>query len=125
LRIEFDPNTPIYLQLMQLIRQAAAAGQLLPGGKVPSVRELAVEYAVNPNTVQKALAELEREGLLVTERTAGRRITDDVEKINQLRAELAQQQIDHFAGQMLALGFEREQLLELLTEKWGIGNGHH
>ena len=71
-KINFDPKFPIYLQVMEAIRKDILAGRLKPGDKVPSVRELASQLGVNPNTIQKALSELEREGLLESARTSGR-----------------------------------------------------
>lgn len=124
MRIEFDQNTPIYLQLMQHIRQSAVSGQWPPGSKIPSVRDLAVEYGVNPNTVQKALVELERDGLLYSERTAGRYVTSDLSLINALRDEMAGRLIEQFTGQMQALGYEKAYLLKLLMEKWRDEDGH-
>ncbi len=125
MRIEFNPDIPIYVQLIQLIRQSILAGQWPLGEKVPSVRDLAIEYGVNPNTVQKALAELERDGLLFAERTAGRYVTSSAERINRLREDMAGQQIREFSQKMAAMGFSQEQLLNLLLEKWGKENGHH
>ena len=122
--VEFDPNTPIYLQLIQRIRQAVVSGEMLPGSKVPSVRDLAVAYGVNPNTVQRALTELERDGLLYAERTAGRFITNDSARIEAIRIELSEQQIERFIGQMQALGYQKTQLMQILTEKWSDLDGH-
>lgn len=124
MRIEFDPNTPIYLQLTRQIRQEIASGILPPGAKVPSVRDLAVEYGVNPNTVQRALAELERDGLMFAERTAGRFITQDGDRIASVRNELAEQQIERFIGEMIALGYRKDELLKIMTEKWSDQDGH-
>lgn len=123
MRIEFTGDTPIYLQLIRLIRQAIASGDQAPGSKLPGVRDLAVDYGVNPNTVQRALTELERDGLLYTERTAGRYVTADEKKIAAIRTELAERQIDDFVHQMKALGFDRSQLLKVLEEKWSDQNG--
>jgi GntR family transcriptional regulator len=122
--IEFSADTPIYLQLIGLIRQSIASGERPPGSKMPSVRDLAIEFGVNPNTVQRALSELERDGLLFTERTAGRYITEDAARIAAVRAELAERQIETFLQQMKVLGFKREDLLRVLEKKWSEQNGH-
>ena len=74
---QLQENMPIYMQIMQKVREAIASGELAPGVRVASVRELAGAFAVNPNTMQRALNELEREGLLVSERTSGRFVTKD------------------------------------------------
>jgi GntR family transcriptional regulator len=122
--IEFSADTPIYLQLIRLIRQSIASGERPPGSKMPSVRDLAIAFGVNPNTVQRSLTELERDGLLCTERTAGRHITEDTDRIEAVRAELADRQIDDFLLQMKALGFNREDLQRVLDKKWREQNGH-
>jgi GntR family transcriptional regulator len=123
--IDFDPNTPIYLQIMQLIRRAVASGLWTPGGKVPSVRDLAIEYGVNPNTVQRALSELERDGLLFSERTSGRFITIDRKLLDKLRSDLADSQIQIFLEQMTAVGYSKSQILEMLRQKWSESDAHH
>ena len=84
----FDSNIPIYLQVMEDIKIKIANGEYSINARIESVRELALKYGVNPNTVQRALQELEREGLLHAERTSGRFITDDLEKINQCKKEM-------------------------------------
>lgn len=83
--VDFKDNVPIYLQIMQDIKKQIAAGKLHEKDKVSSVRELALYYGVNPNTVQKALSELEREGLMKSERTLGRFISIDDEKIKDIK----------------------------------------
>lgn len=119
----FDSNTPIYLQLVQIFRQNIVTGLWPPGGRVDSVRDLAVQYGVNPNTVQRALAEMERDRLLYAERTSGRFITTDAALIIETRDELAERQIRLFLHQMKDLGFDQAQLVKLVTEKWSESNG--
>ena len=123
MQIEFASDMPIYLQLVRLVRQAIASGELQPGSRLSGVRDLAIEYGVNPNTVQRALAELERDGLLYTERTAGRFVTTDAARIAAVRVELAERQIDDFVRQMKSLGYEHSQLFKILEEKWSEHNG--
>ena len=125
MQIEFDSDTPIYLQLIRMIRQAIVTGSLPPGSKMPSVRDLAIDYGVNPNTVQRALSELERDGLVFAERTSGRFITSDDALIDSIRAELADRQIADFTDRMLALGYRREQLLQILSQKWSEKDANH
>lgn len=84
-----DDTRPIYLQLEDIIKSKIIAGIYKPGQKLPSVRELAAEAAVNPNTMQKALAELERSGLVYTQRTSGRYITEDTAIMKNLKHQLA------------------------------------
>lgn len=92
----FLTTQPIYLQIMHLIKQKIATASLMPGQMLQPVRELAMELKVNPNTVQRALSELEREGLLRSERTTGRYVTDDRERITQLHADLFSEATDIF-----------------------------
>ena len=79
MRWEFSNDAPIYTQLIQQIKVGIVAGVFPPGERLPSVRELATEAGVNPNTMQRALAELERDGLVYSQRTAGRFVTEDKE----------------------------------------------
>ena len=113
---KFNNESPIYLQIVDAIKMQIAQGTLKPGDQVPAVRELAVTAGVNPNTMQKALSELEREGLVFSQRTAGRYITEDKEKISELRRTLAQDQIDWFITKMSQLGFTAEEAIEQLRK---------
>jgi GntR family transcriptional regulator len=121
---EFSSSTPIYLQIMDLIRLAVITGAWHPGDKIASVRDLALEYGVNPNTVQRALSELEREGLLYAERTSGRFVTTDADLISRLRDTEADRQIDRFRQQMASLGFPTQDALRLLQQKWSDPDDH-
>ena len=113
---DFQPSVPIYLQIIAQLKRRIAAGELPPGGRIASVRELAAAFGVNPNTMQRALTELEREGLLYTERTAGRFVTADEERIKMARTELAQACIERFLREMHALGIPGEGVLALVRE---------
>ena len=93
---DLDNNRPIYLQLMERIQLDIISGTYKPGDRLPSVRELALEASVNPNTMQKALAELERSGIVHSMRTSGRLITEDRSMIEQLKGELDREQIGAF-----------------------------
>ena len=119
----FDGNTPIYLQLVQIFRQNIVTGVWPPGGRVDSVRELAIQYGVNPNTVQRSLMELERDTLLYAERTSGRFITSDAQLIRKTRDQLSDDQIRQFLLQMKSLGYDKSQMAKLVTEKWSEQNG--
>jgi GntR family transcriptional regulator len=110
----FNPTTPIYLQIMDEIKRQIVSGERAPGSKVESVRELAQSMGVNPNTGQRSFAELEREGLMYTERTAGRYITPDKGRIALLKEQSARRLIGEFAGQMLGSGFSKEDILRLI-----------
>lgn len=113
---QFDANVPIYLQLVNLFKQRIIAGELASGSKLESVRDLASSYAVNPNTMQRALAELEREKLVFADRTVGRFITQDEELIRKMRETVAQEIIDQFIMQMDNLGFSLDESLRLIHE---------
>ena len=92
------------------------AGNYQPGDKLPSVRELAATASVNPNTMQKALTELERTGLVYSQRTSGRFITEDKKMIETLKSSLAQEKITEFFDSMRKLGFEKSETLSLIQE---------
>ena len=109
-----DSDRPIYLQLMERIQHDIISGTYTPGDKLPSVRELAMEASVNPNTMQKAFAELENSGLLITMRTSGRMVTEDEERISMVRETIAQEKIDAFLQDMRELGFGPEQSFLLI-----------
>jgi DNA-binding transcriptional regulator YhcF (GntR family) len=109
----FRSEAPIYLQLMDEIKGQIAAGRLAPGVKIDSIRELAARYVVNPNTVQRALLELEREGLLLTQRASGKFVTEDTLMIRNLRSTQAAERLKVFLSAMEALGFSPAETREL------------
>lgn len=110
-----DSDRPIYAQLLERIQLQIVSGTYGPGDKLPSVRELAAEASVNPNTMQKAFAELERSGLIVTKRTSGRFVTEDKDMITQIRTQLAKEEALSFIEKMKELGFEKNDILALLS----------
>jgi DNA-binding transcriptional regulator YhcF (GntR family) len=112
---DFKDGRPIYLQIIEQVKLSIVSGAYPPGGKVLSVRELAAEASVNPNTMQKALSELEREGLVYSQRTLGRFITEDREMIAGLRVSLAREQAEQFFAKMAALGYTKRELMEFLA----------
>ena len=111
-----DSDRPIFLQIIEKIQLDIISGIYKPGDKLPSVRELAQEASVNPNTMQKALSELERTGLVYSQRTSGRFITEDNDMIMQLKSELAKEIIEEFLEHMRRLGFQNEETVKLMTE---------
>lgn len=119
-----DSDRPIYAQILEIIQLRIIAGKYKPGEKIPSVRELAAEAGVNPNTMQKALAELERNGLVMALRTSGRIITEDMGMINETRNKLAKEQVREFIVKMKELGFNREEIVALLEQQAGGENGY-
>ena len=112
---ELDSDRPIYAQLVERIQMQIVSGMYSPGGKLPSVRELASEAAVNPNTMQKAFAELERSGLIVTMRTNGRVVTEDEDLIQQIRNGLAEEHVKTFMSSMKELGFNEREMQEIIS----------
>ncbi len=111
-----DSDRPIFIQIIEKIQMDIISGFYKPGDKLPSVRELAQEASVNPNTMQKALSELERTGLVYSQRTSGRFITEDTTMIDELKAKLARELITQFLENMQKLGFQKEETLSLLTK---------
>lgn len=112
-----NSDSPIYAQILEVIQIRIIAGVYKPGEKIPSVRELAAEAGVNPNTMQKALAEIERSGLVMAVRTSGRMVTEDMEMIRQTREHLAREQVKEFIDRMEKLGFSREEVRRLLEQE--------
>ena len=110
-----DSDRPIYAQLLERIQLQIVSGIYAPGDKLPSVRDLAAEDSVNPNTMQKAFAELERRGLIETKRTSGRFVTEDKNMITQIRTQLAKEEINAFIAKMKELGFEKKDIITLLS----------
>lgn len=116
----FKEDRPIYTQLLEQIQARIVTGQYKSGERLPSVRELAAEAGVNPNTMQRALAELERIGLVYSQRTSGRMITDDAQKIGEMKMQLAQDVIEEFLQNMKKLGYEQKEIAQLI-EQYPIG----
>lgn len=116
---QFDNSRPLYLQICEKLTFAVVSGQYPAGGRFPTVRELALEAAVNPNTMQKALAELERQGILVSHRTAGRCVTEDPALIERQRLLLAEAATDTYLSSMAQLGYDREKAEALLHSRSG------
>ena len=111
---QFDSDRPIYKQLQERILLRIVSGEYMAGTQLPTVRDLAEEAAVNPNTLQKALAELERDGLVFAQRTSGRFVTEDKAMIKQAKNDLANEQIDLFLKKMAAIGYDRQDAVVLI-----------
>ena len=114
---QFDSSRPIYAQLVERLKAKILAGTYPPGGHLDSVRDMAAAAGVNPNTMQRALAQLESEGLVRTERTAGRYVTEDTMLIEKLRAETAEKFAEEFLEKMRGIGYSPAQVAELLTRQ--------
>lgn len=112
----FDNDRPIYTQLLEQIELKIISGEYPLGSKMPSVRDLASEAAVNPNTMQRALQELERNGLVITQRTAGRMVTQDEILVREIRDRTAKEQTAKYLQIMRQLGIDRQQIKEFIEE---------
>ena len=110
----FRNDQPIYSQLTQRLTEAIVSGIYTPGEKLPSVRDLAVEAGVNPNTVQRALSELEREGLVFSQRTAGRFVTENENMIVNAKLRIADERVGTFLRSMKTLGCTRDEVIALI-----------
>ncbi len=112
--MDFNSSVPIYLQLMNDIKLQIVSGQLQPGEKLASVRDLAMHYEVNPNTMQKALSELERENLVFSQRTSGRFVTIETDRIQSLRQKMANEHLDALVKALSSMGYSNNEIIELI-----------
>ncbi|MDY6062943.1 MAG: GntR family transcriptional regulator [Erysipelotrichaceae bacterium] len=117
-----DNNNPIFIQLMNIIEDKIVKGEYNSGDKIPSVRELALAAKVNPNTMQKALSELEKTGLLKSERTSGRFITNDLKLIEDHRNELALNLTHDYLNKLHEWGFKLKDIIDLINKENKDGN---
>jgi len=115
----FDNERPIYIQLVEKIRIEIISGKLKSGERLSSVRELALTVKVNPNTMQKALVELENEGLVYTERTNGKFVTENKELIEKIKKELAKEKVNKYIKDMKNIGISYEDTIKYLQEFGG------
>jgi len=113
---ELKSDRPIYTQLIEMIELKIFSGEYPLGSNLPSVRDLANEASVNPNTMQRALARLEEDGLIVTHRTRGRTITEDADMIKKAKSRLAKTHIAGFLEKMKLMGFDKDEVLVLINE---------
>jgi GntR family transcriptional regulator len=113
---DLDSERPVYIQLIEQIQAGIISGHFKPGDKLPSVRDLAADATVNPNTMQKALVDLERTGLIYTNRTSGRFITSDEAMIKKLKEQSAVELVQEFIERMKQHGFEPEETLAYVTD---------
>ena len=113
---QFDNSKPIYIQLVETLKLKIISGQLLAGNKLSSVRDLAEEAGVNPNTMQRALSELEKDQLVYSQRTSGRFVTEDMQLIQQAKNQYATSKIKELTVALLQIGYTKEELLSLIEE---------
>ena len=122
MRWDLDNNSPLYLQIAEKIKLGIVSGQYPPGSRIDSVRDLAEKSGVNPNTMQRALSKLEDEGLLSTNRTTGKYVTEDVKMIDKVKLELAKRHIEVFFVNMKETGFTGDEILAFIEAEAGKGD---
>lgn len=110
----FESDRPIYIQLVEKMKIAIISGKYKPGDRLPSVRDFAIEIKANPNTVQRAYSELEEGGLVITQRTNGKFVTEDINLIKKMREKIAKQNLEKFIDNMTQLGFTEDEIREYL-----------
>ena len=113
----FDNDRPIYIQLVEQLKEYIVSGEFKAGEKLPSVRDFAMQIKVNPNTVQKALAEIENQKLIYTERTNGKFVTENEELIENVKKELANQKVQKYFQDMNKLGIDKQDAITYLQGK--------
>ena len=114
---DFNNGTAIYLQIIEDIKEKILAGVFQKDQKIPSVRELSVQYGVNPNTIQKALVELENCGLIVTERTNGKFVTNDQSIIEDIKEQTISKRLNEFYAKMEKLGLDKKSVIEIIRKE--------
>ena len=119
MEFNFEIDRPIYIQLVEQLKSYIILGILEPGSRIPSVREFAIQAKVNPNTMQKALMELEDDGLIYTERTNGKFVTENKDLIEKVKKELAQQVTSKYIESMKKLGISKQEVKKYLEELKG------
>ncbi|MGI6462983.1 MAG: GntR family transcriptional regulator [Candidatus Scatomorpha sp.] len=114
---QFDPMRPIFLQLVEQIKERIINQELKPGERLPSVREIAADAGVNPNTVQRAMQELEREGIVNSQRTSGRFLSEEEDMIKKIKTDLATKHLETFLDNMKRLGFGKREIIEMIEKE--------
>lgn len=117
MNIKFDEKTPIYIQIMDYIKESIISGKINPGDKLPSVREMSALLKVNPNTLQRAYQELERENITHTQRGMGTFVKEDKEMIQSLKKDMAKEVINSFIEKMKNIGFTEKEIVNIVEEK--------
>ena len=115
--MNFESNLPIYIQIINLIKKNIVSGKLKGGEKLASVRELSTELKVNPNTIQRAYQELEREDLVFTRRGMGTFLTEDEKVIMKLKRNMASNMVKSFVEDMKSIGYEKNEIIQLIKER--------
>lgn len=119
--LKFENNTPIYVQIMNWIKEQIVSNRFLPGSRLPSVRDMSERFNVTSNTIQRVLRELEIEGIIYTQRGIGVFITDNKDKITSLRLNMSKQLVEKFIGSMKLLGFSEDEIINAVTRISKVG----
>jgi len=119
MKFDFDNNVPIYIQLVEQLKIYIISGKINPGDRLPSVRDLALQTKVNPNTMQKALVELEELKLVYTERTNGKFVTNDQKLIDKYKKKYAEELTNKYFDSMKSIGFDKNENIEYLKNLGG------
>ena len=114
---EFNNGTAIYLQIIDDVKEKILSGEFQKNQKIPSVRELSAQYGVNPNTIQKALFDLENAGLIITERTNGKFVTSDQSVIENIKKETITKRLNEFYAKMEKLGIDKSSVIEIIRKE--------
>ena len=114
---DFNNDMPIFLQIIEHIKGLIISNKYSPNEKLMSVREMSMEYGVNPNTIQKALAELENLGLIYTERTLGKYVTADTALINRFKKQYVNDKVQEFFSSMESMGLSKKDVLDILNKE--------
>lgn len=112
----FTSDRPVYLQIADRIIKSVLSGEYQPGEQIPAVRQLALEAAVNPNTVQHAFAELEHDGIIISKGTMGRYVTEDAEVVEICRKKMALQIVANFVENMNQLSIDKDETIAMIEE---------
>lgn len=116
--MEYDNNIPIYLQIIDSIKTEIATGKINPGDKLPSTRQLAIVYGVNPNTASRVYREMENDRMVYTKRGMGTYVIESKEIIDTLKQEIAEQLLEQFTDGMVKLGFTKKEIVDCLVSKY-------
>lgn len=116
MNITLNSNEPIYIQIKRVIEMKILSGELKGGDKVPSVRELASDIKVNPNTIVKVYGELEKDQLISTKRGIGKFVTEDEEKVNSLKVKVAKDKFYDFVKTVKEFGFTKEEIIRIIDD---------
>lgn len=115
--MDFDNSVPIYMQIIRHIKKDIIIGKLSPGSKLPSTRELALQYSINPNTSGRIYKELEREGITYSKRGLGTFVTESTDRIRIIREEIAEELIHQFIHGMTEIGYTRDMLIDIVKNE--------